>query len=398
MRKTNLVSIDFLKCVKLIAIGGVACQLMACSSLLKEQGADKEFFMRKVLVLEGPGLPQNGFRKIQRTEPVVSGDRVIYGHAYAGAFAYNLETGTEVWKVAIPEGVEASGAVFKDNLYFGGLDGKFRSVNLKTGAVNWEFSAKSEIVAQPTFDAQNGHVFFIAGNNILYSLNAENGNLRWQYNRPETTAFSIRGGGRPAINDKYVFAGFSDGSLVCLDINNGSVLWENQISKAKKFQDLDSAPILDGNLVITAGFEGALTALNQTTGAQTWQIPLAGLYADPIADAEKYYLASPQGVLTAIRKSDGQKIWEYKNFRGVPTKPALTRGYLLIGDSAGPIQAIDAASGKKIGQLDLGRGITSALAVDPEKSMAYFSTPEGHFYSIEFGFRFPYWISYLISP
>mgnify|MGYP000293526621 CR=1 FL=1 len=375
---------------------GVGCA--SVTGLFKERGAEKEFFMRKVWVKPTPNIPNNGFRKIQRTEPVLHDGLVIYGNSYFGLLAYDEKRGGLVWKREIPEGVESSGAVFKDSLYVGGLDGVMRSIAIKTGAINWEFSARAEIVSQPTFDSTDGRVFFLAGNNILYALNAESGTLLWQYNRPETSAFSVRGGGRPAVVGQQIYMGFSDGSLVCLDTRNGSVLWENQISKAKKFQDLDSAPIVDKDLIVTAGFEGDLIALNRSNGAQAWKIPLAGLYADPLADEERYYLASPQGILTAIRKSDGQKLWDYKGFIGVPSKPALLRGVLLVGDSGGPIQAVEAATGRKVGELDTGRGVFSPLAIDPATSMAYFSSREGHAYSAEFGYRFPYWIAHLVNP
>ena len=81
----------------------------------------------------------------------------------------------------------------------------FYSIETKTGHVLWAFQTRAENLGEPLLE--DGIVYFISGNNVVYALDASTGKQIWLFSRQDTSSFSIRGGSKPAIKDGKLFCG-----------------------------------------------------------------------------------------------------------------------------------------------------------------------------------------------
>jgi outer membrane protein assembly factor BamB len=381
----------------LLLLSASAFLFSGCSTfeaLMTRTSEKREFQVRQAWVRSGTEKDNLGFRKINRMTPLVSGDLVIEANAIDGIAAYNMEAGHEIWRLKIPNGVETGAALIKDRLFFGASDGNFYAVSAKDGKVLWTFPTRTENIAEPLLDASTGILYFLSGANSLYALDAESGRQIWLYSRQDSSNFSIRGGSKPALKDGNLFVGFSDGALVSLNAKTGNLQWEIQLNKNKKFRDLDSSPVVDGDLIYVSGYDDRLYAISAFKGDVQWKVEGGGYYPVTIS-GDKLYYSTTAGEVLALNKSDGRRIWSYKLKEGIPTQARIYKGLAVFGESQGTLQFLDANSGKQTASFDPGRGIMSTPLVDDKKDRVYFISGEANVYAMEAKWATPKWIPYL---
>jgi len=376
---------------------GIAVLLSGCSSFetLMSRTAEKRAFQaRQVWVRQGPEKDNLAFRKINRMTPVVLGNLLIQGNAIDGMIAYDRDSGREMWRLRVLNGVEAGATLINDRLFFGASDGLFYSVNAKTGNVLWTFPTRTENIAEPLLDAANGVIYFLSGANVVYALDAESGRQLWLYSRQDNSNFSIRGGSKPALKDGNLFIGFSDGTLVSLNAKTGNLQWELPLNKNKKFRDIDASPIIDGEQIFVSGYDDKLYCVNAQKGDVQWKIDGGGYYPVTIY-GDKLYYATTSGEVWALNKSNGQKLWSYNVKEGIPTQVKIYKGLAVFGESQGHLRFLDANTGKMVSSFDPGRGIMSTPFVDDKANQIFFISGEANVYAMEAKWTYPQWIPYL---
>ena len=370
--------------------------LSACTSL--ENTRKRTFQVRNVWTKQTTEKVNVGFRKINRFTTLfyhsnTQGDLIIQANAIDGIVAYSKTWGREVWRLPVINGVESS-AIIKDSfLFFGGNDGQFYSADAETGQILWTFPTRAENLSEPLFE--DGLVYVLTGANSLYALEAATGKQVWLYTRTETSSLSIRGGSKPAYQAGTVFVGFSDGALVALSAKNGQVKWEKQLNHNKRFRDIDSNPLLDGEVVYILGYDDATYALRSSTGDLVWKFEKGG-YGGMLMVGDRLYYATTTDEFVAIDKTTGKQIWSSPiTSGGIATSPALLKGVLVFGESQGNLRFLESGTGREIGHFEPGKGIMSPPAIDEKKNMVYFISNEANLYGIEAKWKTPSGISYL---
>jgi outer membrane protein assembly factor BamB len=358
----------------------------------------KTFQMRKAWVKPNTEKTNLTFRKINRMSPILYvspkyGEMLIAGNAVDGLVGYNRYSGEEIWRVKVNNGVEGSGTLIKDTIFFGGNDGQFYSVDANNGKIIWTFPTRIENLSEPLLD--DGVVYFLTGSNTLYALDASSGKQLWIYSRQDTSALSVRGGSRPAIRNGILYVGFSDGYFVALVAKSGQMKWEKQLNKNKKFRDLDANPLIDGEFVYIAGFDDYLYALRAASGDVVWRSDKGGGYGNLLIIGDRLYYASTQSEFNAVDKTTGRKIWTHSLKEGLATSAAVYRGMIVVGESQGALKFLDSGTGKLVGAFDPGRGILTPPSVDEKKNFVFFMSGEANLYALEVGFKYPNQIPYL---
>lgn len=183
-----------------------------------------------------------------------------------------------IWKLNIENGAEPSASLINDRLFIGASNGQFYSIDANTGKVLWTFPTRIETLSEPLLN--EGVLYVMTGNNTLYALDATNGKQLWLYSRQDSSSLSIRGGSKPAFKQGTVYAGFSDGAVVALLASNGSVKWEKQLSKNKKFRDLNSDPLLENEFLYIMGYDDQFYCLRSATGELVWKFDKGGYGID----------------------------------------------------------------------------------------------------------------------
>ena len=333
----------------------------------------KSFWVKDTLI-----KANTGFRKINRFSPLPYENQIIIANSLDGVISYNKSTQKEAWRFPVRYGVEASGLIAGNVLFFGGLDGAMYSVNADNGSLIWKFDTSHEIVAEPLLE--NGTLYFLNSANSLFALDADSGKQIWVYNRQETNAkMTIRGGSRPSYSQGFVYVGFSDGSVLSINAKTGTPQWEMTLNKNLRFKDIDSSPVIDGDNIYVNSYDDKLYCLSKSNGQIVWKSEFGGS-STPVISGQRIINSSSKQQIVALNKTDGSVIWK-KNINGASTDPVLAKGYVTIGESQGKIKLFDLLSGELKADFDPGRGIMSKIFMDKDTRL-YFISGEGNLYGI----------------
>jgi outer membrane protein assembly factor BamB len=134
----------------------------------------------------------------------------------------------------------------------------------------------------------------------------------------------------PSIDGGFVYAIGSNGSIACLKIADGSLVWQKDFQKEWKGQlqngwGFSESPLVDGDRVLcTPGSKDAMVvALNKKTGEEIWRCKVpdfggkgsdgAGYSSMVISNGggtKQYVQLIGRGVI-GVRASDGKFLWGY---------------------------------------------------------------------------------------
>lgn len=382
--------------MKKIALVLLSLTSVGCASFQDWQSGTNEtrkFQTERVWVRETMIKETLKFRKMNRFTPIlvsknsntgVEKDLLIAANAMDSISAYEPDSGKLVWRIPIQNGVETAGAVFRSRLFFGANDGNFYAVNVNTGSVDWTYPVRQEILSEPL--TAESSVYFLSGANSVYSLSQDTGKAEWIYNRQDPSSLSIRGGSKPAIKGNSLFVGFSDGTLVALQNNNGAVKWEKKLNRNKKFRDIDSTPLVDDEFLYVLGYDDAAYSLRAATGEIVWKTNFGG-YGEIIKVGDRLGFASTSEEFVAVDSQSGKKIWSIATPNGISTGASLLKGLMVFGDSLGQLRFVEPSTGRVIGSFSPGSGIHATPRTDEARGTVYFISNEANLYALKVGWR-----------
>jgi outer membrane protein assembly factor BamB len=357
---------------------------LAVANLVAKDDSGLAVELKKVWVKQTTATPDVGYRKSVRMTPLVLKDRIIQGNAFDGITAINRESGYPIWRIPVRGGVEGGISIIKDRLFFGGNDGVFYSASAETGEIFWKVGVRSESLAAPLLE--DGVVYFLTGNNVLHALDASDGRELWIYSRVDSQNFSVRGASSPIIKNDSLLLGFSDGYLVALNAKTGTLKWETPLNKNKRFRDIDSTPVVDGEFIYVTGYDSHLYCVRLDTGDLVWKAEPGG-FGSVLVGGDRLFYSSSKGEVLAIDKKNGNPLWKFKLSEGIATTPVAYNDYIVVGESQGALRILKKENGLDVGHLSPGHGIFSPIAVDVEKNEFYFISNSALLYKIKAEWR-----------
>ena len=361
---------------KTICAASIALALTSCTTF---DAGKKDFKVTPLWAQDTLSSPNHKFRKVNRMTPVIYKNSVVIGNSYDGLVSYNLDTKNTNWKAPIDLGVEASGAMVRDTLFIGSNNGKIYSIDLIDGEINWSFDTKSEAVSEPLLD--EGVLYFITASQSVYALDAVSGKQQWIYSRQDTSGgMTIRGGSKPAISEGILYVGFSDGAVVAISAKTGTEQWEITLNRNTKFKDIDSSPVIVGDLVYINSYDDKLYCLSKAKGEILWSSPYGGA-STPLVVGETLFTTSSKGDFVALQKQDAKLLWQKSTKNGVFIDPLDFGDLVVTGESQGKLLFINKLNGETLGSFEPGRGVFSKPVVHRDK--LYFISGEGNIYGIE---------------
>lgn len=322
------------------------------------------------------------FRKINRARVIFTENTLITCNSHEGLVAFDIATGNRKWRYVVPNGVEKEPAVFNNRLFFGGNDGYFYSINIDSGQEIWKTHIKSEIVSTPAYDAQEGRIYLITTSNSLLALEAESGRQVWSYTRQDPSSYSIRGGTTPLIHKNLIYVGFSEGSFVAFNKSNGTINWEIQLNKNKRFKDIDSSAVIEADRIYVSGYDDKLYVLSATDGEIINKFE-AGGYVPVAISGDTLFYSSTNGKVYALNKESLKIKWEFVVRGGLPTEISLYKDHVVFGESQGNLVFLNRITGARQSYFEPGRGIQSPIAINEKRSELYFVSGEANLYSME---------------
>lgn len=283
-------------------------------------------------------------------------------------FTRKMDTGEEM-----PVRFDAPLACRRGLVFAGTRRGMLYALDAKTGATTWTYDTGGVIAGSPNFLDERTVVVVDQSDGALLGINLESGKIRWKTEGMERCDGSPGvGGGRivfgscaaalhvygangthrkdvevggdgqlaggVAVVGTRAFAGARDGRLVCVDLEEGDVVWRSEESEEQTF----STPAITGGFVIYSSEDGWVYAVNQTDGELIWKFDTGGTPSSP-GVAKDQVVVSADGVLFVLNLADGAKRWSQKVSDEI-TSPGLIGGMILVGADDGTVSAF----GKKM--------------------------------------------------
>jgi outer membrane protein assembly factor BamB len=184
------------------------------------------------------------------------------------------------------------------------------------------------------------------------------GKLLWKFRREPGAGFTIRGNARPRVAHGLLYAGFSDGNVAALTLDQGVARWMRNVSGTGDYLDVDSieAPE-DDTRVYAASAKAGVVALDAKTGEPVWTYALPGAN-QVFIDGTRLYAAG-RGAVVALSRLDGKKLWQFALGEDRFAQPlAISEGLLLVAVDRGALWALDANTGRARGAFDPGSGFS----------------------------------------
>ena len=309
----------------------------------------------------------------------------------------------------------------KNNIYFGNSLGYIKSVNKKTGKLNWTYKTSASVFSRPAvtdkyviipaadkriiwINKKNGKVALekeangpyvadgIIVNNVLYqggykvfqAWNVKNGEMLWELNDLKNYCQAS-----PAYYNNKVAFGAWDSYLRKVDTKTGKLDWKwNNGRERNMLGPGNCVPVIANDKVIVVAPDRYMTAINWKTGEQIWRNN-DHKYRESLGrsvDGTKVYAKTMDGEIVCISTEGNvfKELWITNAGLGYEHAPCIVlehNGVVYAGSRRGIIVALDANTSKLLWRKQVGASEVNGFEVD-EKGNVYASLVEGSVWKI----------------
>lgn len=307
-----------------------------------------------------------------------SNDRLYVGSVDRGFRAIRSEDGALLWRFEALGRIDSTPLVDGQTVVFGASDGAVYALDAATGALRWRTVVGAEVVHRPIRAGR--FVIVVTGADAVAAIDATTGARAWTYRRSPPGGISSSGHAGLLLDENRVFTGFADGTAVCLDPTDGSVIWEQDT--AAEFEaadganeghqaiDIDTTPVVIGDSVYVASQAVGLLALDKVGGARRWTNPrLTGVSALG-TDGRSLFASSLESGLVKLDAFDGRVLWARELEAGaVVNMTAISRDRMLVSSIDRGMWLVRASDGNVVDGLRPGRGIAAPIFLTPDSRL-----------------------------
>jgi outer membrane protein assembly factor BamB len=276
-------------------------------------------------------------------------------------------------KKKLSGGVEAAG----DRVLVGTLKGEVIALD-QNGRTAWTSTVAGEVISPPAVSRNIAAVRTSDGR--IFGLSLEDGKRLWVFQRA-TPALLLRSEAGVLAIGNDVVAGYPNGKLIALDIEDGKLTWEATVSlprgatELERIADVAGLPLIDGPRVCAAAFQGKVACFEIQTRNMLWARDVSSARA-LAADAKNVYVVDDIGAVHALDKSSGASVWKQDKllFRKL-SAPAVFEGKVVVGDLEGYLHVLSPDDGALIGRLATDGSAVNALV--PTRNGVVVQTDKG---------------------
>lgn len=341
-----------------------------------------------------------------RATPVVVGNKLFIGnHETGDLFAFDVNTGEELWHNQAPNWIHSE-MIFHDDKVYVGIGNRFfqdngirgtgengvYALDAETGEILWKYETDGEVMPTPAY--YEGSIYAVTGDRHLYKLDPNNGELLHKAEIGKVISMSA-----PAIEDNTLFVGGSGPlpfSFSAYDLQADDFKWQKEFPDV--FSGLDDVPpAVHENIVITTALERAedgespehfIYALDTETGDLLWKESLGvgemvrnNKSGAPMIYEDKVFVGSPiTKTFYAYELSTGEKIWDFEN-EIMKAPPVATDGIVYFSNVKGFVYALDAETGELVGEVELGGTLAPAGPIIVNNTM-FIGSQDTHVYAL----------------
>ena len=209
--------------------------------------------------------------------------------------------------------------------------------------------------------SEDGMVYAGAYTGHLFALDAETGDLEWEFPTADGADGTADGRivGSPTIAGDVLLVPTDGGTLFFLDRLTGETLRTFDADG-----QLWSAPRVEDGTAYLASLAHTVFAIDVSSAEQVWATNLGFAVADsPTLEAGTVLAGILGDSLVALQARDGQEVWRAPSEGWLWGSPAVVDGQAIFGDVFGNVYALDLADGRLLWQQTPGEAVTSSPVV-----------------------------------
>ncbi|MCX8581730.1 MULTISPECIES: outer membrane protein assembly factor BamB [unclassified Gilliamella] len=306
-------------------------------------------------------------------------DNAIYAASRSGQVkAIDLLNGHTIWDKNLSKSTLFSsktalfsGGVSADDkyVYVGSERAVVYALDRNDGNVIWEKPVKGEVLARPISSEDKLIVYTASGN--LQALNRNTGEDVWDV-MLEVPPLSLRGNSTPTIAHGAAILGDDTGHVNAYYLNDGQLIWQQRIShpsgstEIAKLNDVDSTPVIEGNLAYAIGYNGNVVALDLSNGQIVWRKEMGSTHSFAV-DSQHLFVVDQDDNVQAVSKNGGTVLWTQADLlHRQLTDPVLYENYIVLGDFEGYLYWLNKDNGEVVAKTQVSSSglISKPLVVD----------------------------------
>ena len=297
--------------------------------------------------------------------PTVYADTLYVGSAGGWFYALRAANAEVRWRKKLGS-VVCAPLIDRGMLYVGSNDGFLVALDAQTGDEKWRYQSRGPITEPP---ASTGDVIVFANEaDQVVAVDAVTGKFKWQFKGETPEEYTLRGHAGVTVDGELIYTGFSNGTLVALRRDTGSVAWSTSLkADADRFMDVDATPIIIENTLYASSSSGGIYALDKATGLVRWRVPfwdasmpsstgnVGGISSDgkalyiSVADLGTYSLDLAGNVLWRVGARGG----------GEPSTPVVFADMLVYSLASAGLFVAERKTGQTLEYFDPGDGISA---------------------------------------
>lgn len=271
--------------------------------------------------------------------------------------AFNADNGRRQWETDLDTNVITGPGGGMDMALIGTQKGELIALNAADGKERWRARLTSEVLAPPK--AANGMVVARTADGRVSGLAADSGEVKWSYQR-NVPLLSLRGAGAPVIAEDKVIAGYDNGKLVALSLQDGKVVWEKSVAvpsgrtELDRLVDIDADPVVSNDTVYAVTYQGNVAGIDLFSGQTLWSHEMSSQAGLAAAYGEAVYVTDDEGNVWAIQDGSGDSLWRQTRLvRRQVTGPAVVGDYVVVGDLQGYLHWIARDDGRFVARQQI---------------------------------------------
>ncbi|WP_413111254.1 outer membrane protein assembly factor BamB [Thaumasiovibrio sp. DFM-14] len=283
--------------------------------------------------------------------------------------ALDPESGDVLWQADVAENKPArlSGGITAayNRIFIGSENAELLAFDHASGELLWRVDTQGEVLSRPLADSTL--VMVNTSRGVLEAFSALDGERRWQIST-EVPTLTLRGDSSPAAVGGAVFWGMANGRLGAALVDDGQMLWQQSIATPKgateidRLVDVDASPLILGERLFIAGFNGELVSISLQTGQAAWKRPYS-TSKDFVVDGQRLVLVTDEDHVVAVDIRSGTELWRNRDLEyRLLTAPAIIDGKAVVADGEGYLHWLSLSDGEFVAQQAVN---DSGIAVPP---------------------------------
>ncbi len=218
-------------------------------------------------------------------------DQVLIGSQDGTLYCLQAATGQLAWKYSIDNQIRCAATVVEDRAFVAGCDGQLHIIDVTNGQLAGKVDIKAPTGVTPAAVGQ--HVYFGTEGGVFFCVDWKRAETVWTFEDRQRQQ-PVRSS--PAVADGVVVFGGRSKKVYALNADNGQLQWEFTTR-----QRVDASPVIVQDRVFVAAADGRLYALELKTGKELWQFEAGGGFAgSPAVADQRLVIASQDGVVYCL--------------------------------------------------------------------------------------------------